>query len=160
MLSIHYGISDELISWPLQCVLGSAVISWPALHKWGGTHRLVFEETNHKRKLHKILFLTYAFPNVGLPLEAFLPDTLDAQPLPPKGNVSKERCRSVSLTWSHETEWGDAQGSHTSAAWELEGGQKTSGVLRKATQSRIYRILHAVEAYHGSSSGSQARPKH
>lgn len=61
---------------------------------------------------HKNLFLTYVFPNFGFLLEAFLPDALDVQPLPPKENIGKTRCCSVSLTWSHQTEWGDVQGSH------------------------------------------------
>lgn len=51
MLSIHYRISDELISWPLQCVLGPTATSWLALCKQGGTHRFVFEETDHKKNM-------------------------------------------------------------------------------------------------------------
>lgn len=64
-----------------------------------------------EKKMHKTLFLTYAFSNFWFLLEAFLPDALDTQPLPPKRNVSKERC-SVSLTWSHEIELSDVQGCY------------------------------------------------
>lgn len=60
----------------------------------------------------KTLFLTFAFPNLRFLLEDFLPDALDMQPLPPKENVSKEKCHSVCLAWSHQTEWGDIQGGH------------------------------------------------
>lgn len=52
------------------------------------------------------------FPNFGLLLEVFLPEALDVQPLPPQGNTGKTRSCSVSLTWSHQAEWGDVQGSH------------------------------------------------
>lgn len=73
---------------------------------------LSLKKLTTRKKSQKTLLLTYAFPNLAFLLEAFLPDTLGTQPLPPKENVSKERCRSVSLTWSHQTKWGDVQGSH------------------------------------------------
>lgn len=49
MFSSHYRISDELISQPSWCVLGSDAISWAASCKYGGTYRPVLEETDHKK---------------------------------------------------------------------------------------------------------------
>lgn len=143
MFSSHYRISDELISQPSWCMLGSDAISWAASCKYGETYRPVLEETDHKKITQKLisnicisLFCvpSWCLPSWGLIYMAITIKRMWAEsttPLvwPSLIKLSVEMSRAV-------TELQD-----TSAACEIERGQKSTGVLRKAPQRRIFQNL-------------------